>query len=620
MIGNFPRDMEITTPPIADSNSLALWLKEKPQNWASLIATRIALRVAPILRDTLCADEESRRAHIVLPSLIALAAVSTSSAQFDRSQDVRRAARTAARSATEAMAEFYSETQMNVIHSVEVVPEEHLYIHELEADRDSVSVAAHAVDAIVYAVQTTSELFDVVAGVASFDAVLDSVTSTANEAHCAVDGANGYKEFHSAVECDGEEEFELPHISKFWRAIQRDAAYLETGAQYANKAVTSENLSEYPLWPDGIPIWASRRWAEFKDAMPPEERWGKWINWYEACLLGKSSNCGLHIADITVAGKEWTKGPAITNAAIENLIEFDEHSNNGTTDAPKNPDYQVALSFAGEQRDYVEEVARHLEARSIAVFYDDFESAQLWGKDAAEEFHKVYSTHAKYVVMFISSDYDTKVWTRYERRAALSRMVKEEREYILPVRFDSTPLPGLLDTILYLEANKYSPAELAAEIANKIGIPTFDGKASDVPPPRMTSPLGEAKFDYSSYNGRYIIGSGVAEFETKWSKASNTSIHIYNDPTSIHGVAIDRDAYAIHEITKASSLDYTSRVQTPTTGQVVVLRNQNGLYAAVQILKIKDNTRGDNSDELHIRYAIQGNGTDSFEFFRESLE
>ena len=620
MIVKVPRDAEITTPPISDSNSLTLWLKEKPQIWASLIATRIALRVAPILRDVLCADEELRRAHIVLPGLIALAAVSTSSAQSGRFQDVRQAARAAARGATNAMAEIYNESQMNVIHSIEAVPEENLYIHELEADRDAVGVAAYAVDTIVHAVRTTSELLDVIAGVASFDAVLDSVTSTAEEAHWAVDGANGYKEFHSAVECDGEEEFELSHISEFWRAIQRDAVYLETGVQYANKAATSENLSEYPLWPDGIPIWASRRWAEFKDAMPSEERWGKWIDWYDACLLGKSSNCGLHMTAITVAGEEWTKGPAITNAAIENLIEFDEHSNNGTTDVPENLDYQVALSFAGEQRDYVEEVAKHLEERSIAVFYDEFESVQLWGKDAVEAFHDVYSTRAKYVVMFISSDYVTKFWPRHERRSALSRMLKEEGDYILPVRFDDTLVPGLPDTLFYLKAHENSPAELSAKIANRIGIPAFDGKASDVPPPRMASPLGEAKFDYSSYNGRYIIGSGVAEFETKWSKASNTSIHIYNDPTSIHGVAIDRDASAIHEITKASSLDYTSRVQTPTTGQVVVLRNQNGLYAAVQILKIKDNTRGDNNDELHFRYAIQGNGTDSFEFFRESLE
>ena len=36
-------------------------------------------------------------------------------------------------------------------------------------------------------------------------------------------------------------------------------------------------------------------------------------------------------------------------------------------------DYDVALSFAGEQRDYVEQVAVILRANSFSVFYDGFE-------------------------------------------------------------------------------------------------------------------------------------------------------------------------------------------------------------------------------------------------------
>ena len=181
---------------------------------------------------------------------------------------------------------------------------------------------------------------------------------------------------------------------------------------------------------------------------------------------------------------------------------------------PGTHEYQVALSFAGEQRDYVEEVARDLASKSIAVFYDGFETAQLWGKDGADTFHEVYSARTTYVVMFISKDYAAKPWTRHERRSALSRMLEKEDEYILPVRFDNTPISGLPDTTLYLNANDYSPAELSAIIAKKLGIPSFVGKASDVPPPRMTSPVGQAKFNYSSYSGRYIIGSGIAEFET----------------------------------------------------------------------------------------------------------
>ena len=50
----------------------------------------------------------------------------------------------------------------------------------------------------------------------------------------------------------------------------------------------------------------------------------------------------------------------------------------------------------------------------------------------------------------------------------------------------------------------------------------------------MTSLVGEVVFDYSNYNGLYVIGRGPLEFETKWSKASDVSIRVYNDPSFHH--------------------------------------------------------------------------------------
>ena len=80
-----------------------------------MIAPRIALRVAPILRDALCTDETSRRALIILPSFIALAAASYAGAGPDRFRDVRQVARAAARGAGSTMVETFNESQMNVI-------------------------------------------------------------------------------------------------------------------------------------------------------------------------------------------------------------------------------------------------------------------------------------------------------------------------------------------------------------------------------------------------------------------------------------------------------------------------------------------------------------------------
>lgn len=279
------------------------------------------------------------------------------------------------------------------------------------------------------------------------------------------------------------------------------------------------------------------------------------------------------------------------------------------------PKYQVALSFAGEERDYVETVARYLHARSIAVFYDGFETVELWGHSGAEAFDDAFARQSAYVVMFISAAYVSKAWPRHERRSALSRMIQEQREHILPVRFDDSDVPGLPADTIHLSARDYTPAQLAGMIARKLGIQPFVGKASQVPPPRMTSPTGEVVFDYSSHDGRYIIGSRALAFETIWTKASDTSIYVYNDPPSINGVALAQGCESISQVESAESLDYTSRTRTPSLGQIVVLRNTEGFYAAVHVLGIKDDSRHDDRDELRFRYAIQSDGSDNFAKF-----
>ena len=47
--------------------------------------------------------------------------------------------------------------------------------------------------------------------------------------------------------------------------------------------------------------------------------------------------------------------------------------------------WDVVLSFAGAQRDYVGQVAGALKARGVRCFYDADEQIELWGKYLAEE-------------------------------------------------------------------------------------------------------------------------------------------------------------------------------------------------------------------------------------------
>lgn len=131
--------------------------------------------------------------------------------------------------------------------------------------------------------------------------------------------------------------------------------------------------------------------------------------------------------------------------------------------------YDVALSFAGENRGYVDKVAAVLKDAGVKIFYDDYEKATLWGKDLYTHLDWVYSEASRYCVMFISESYAKKVWTNHERKSAQARALQENNEYVLPARFDDTVIPGVRSTLGYLEIADMSPQELAEIIQEKLG-------------------------------------------------------------------------------------------------------------------------------------------------------
>ncbi|SRR6266566_6815643 len=140
-----------------------------------------------------------------------------------------------------------------------------------------------------------------------------------------------------------------------------------------------------------------------------------------------------------------------------------------TTSATAEQEYDVCLSFAGEQRPYVEEVARILYQQGVRVFYDDYEKADLWGKDLYEHLDWVYQNSARYCVLFASADYARKIWTTHERRSAYARALRESDAYLLPARFDDTEIPGLRPTIGYIDLRVTTPSALAQLITEKLG-------------------------------------------------------------------------------------------------------------------------------------------------------
>src|SRR6267142_6778518 len=130
--------------------------------------------------------------------------------------------------------------------------------------------------------------------------------------------------------------------------------------------------------------------------------------------------------------------------------------------------YDVALSFAGEDRAVAEALAQVLVDARVRVFYDKYEEATLWGKDLYQHFQTVYRDTARYCVVLISTAYARKLWTRHELRQAQERAFRERQEYILPLRLDDTELPGMNSTVGFLDLRIMDVATVGLRVLEKL--------------------------------------------------------------------------------------------------------------------------------------------------------
>lgn len=154
-------------------------------------------------------------------------------------------------------------------------------------------------------------------------------------------------------------------------------------------------------------------------------------------------------------------------------------------------EYDVAISFAGEQRAEAEAIAGCLRDAGINVFYDRYEQANLWGKDLYEHLSDIYHKKARYCLMLVSADYAAKVWPTHERRSAQARALGQKGEYILPVRFDETEIPGLPSTVGYLWFSERGAEGICTLLRQKLNSPYELSQVRAVTGRAVAPPSGE---------------------------------------------------------------------------------------------------------------------------------
>jgi hypothetical protein len=143
-------------------------------------------------------------------------------------------------------------------------------------------------------------------------------------------------------------------------------------------------------------------------------------------------------------------------------------------DLPNN--FQVAFSYAGEQRDLVRRIAEAVEKELGAgtVFFDDWFEYYVAGNDADRRLQEIYRKKSEMVVVCVSESYRDKPWTLVEHEAIRARLMetrssKEGRGQlrILPIRVGEGEIQDIFFSNTIIPDVRTKPLEQSVELIVK---------------------------------------------------------------------------------------------------------------------------------------------------------
>ena len=141
--------------------------------------------------------------------------------------------------------------------------------------------------------------------------------------------------------------------------------------------------------------------------------------------------------------------------------------------------FRIALSFTGEKRGFVADVARILAAKfsEDKILYDKYHEAEFARPDLAFHLPKLYNDNADLVVAVLCNDYEKKEWCGLEWSAIYGRIKKREVKEVMLCRFDRVEGAGLYGLSGFLDLDTITPEQAATRILERLAI--NEGKPKD---------------------------------------------------------------------------------------------------------------------------------------------
>ena len=125
--------------------------------------------------------------------------------------------------------------------------------------------------------------------------------------------------------------------------------------------------------------------------------------------------------------------------------------------------FAVGLSFPGEKRGFVEQVAQRLAKRlsKERILYDKYHEVELARPNLDVYLPRLYHDSTELNVVFLCSEYNEKEWCGLEWRAIRDLMKRREDERIMLMRFDDADIEGLYSIDGYIDLSRVSPEQCA---------------------------------------------------------------------------------------------------------------------------------------------------------------
>jgi hypothetical protein len=202
--------------------------------------------------------------------------------------------------------------------------------------------------------------------------------------------------------------------------------------------------------------------------------------------------------------------------------------------------FKIALSFPGEYRDFVAQVAQHLAAEfgQDQVLYDKYYEAEFARPDLDVYLPNLYRSEAELIAVFLCAEYAQKRWCRLEWRHVRQMIATTDQHRIMFLSFDNigaVPEIGILSGDGYVSIGQRAPQEIAELILQRLRLnvglpgaaPLSPTAASDsASPDKASSPalkmwqkrlafLQEEEAKTSDAGQKFSIQQGIEEAKAK---------------------------------------------------------------------------------------------------------